>query len=132
MNYSHRGKGDFVFAVGAKAVKSGLEAEALPLLEQARDRHPGDSRLWQVVGLAQVSDGFVREDARQSWVNDDQVVAGLRLRGAEKARALPADADRLLLVEYPGPWELDLRPGAFAIDVGEAARDLVRRFLNNG
>jgi tetratricopeptide (TPR) repeat protein len=43
---------DAVFAVGAKAVKSGLEAKALPLLELARERHPGDARIWQVLGLA--------------------------------------------------------------------------------
>ena len=43
---------DAVFAAGAKAVKSGLEAEALPLLEQAAARHPGDARIWQVLGLA--------------------------------------------------------------------------------
>lgn len=41
-----------VFAAGAKAVKSGLEAEALPLLEQAVERHPNDARVWQVLGLA--------------------------------------------------------------------------------
>jgi tetratricopeptide (TPR) repeat protein len=41
-----------VFAAGAKAVKSGLEAEALPLLEQAAQRHPRDPRIWQVLGLA--------------------------------------------------------------------------------
>ena len=43
---------DAVFAAGARAVKSGLEAEALPLLEQAVARHSGDARLWQVLGLA--------------------------------------------------------------------------------
>jgi tetratricopeptide (TPR) repeat protein len=43
---------DAVFAVGAKAVKSGLSAEALPLLERARERHPRDARIWQVLGLA--------------------------------------------------------------------------------
>jgi len=41
-----------VFAAGARAVKSGLEAEALPLLERAAARHPGDARVWQVLGLA--------------------------------------------------------------------------------
>jgi len=46
------GDANAVFAVGAKAVKSGLEAEALPLLEQARKRHPDDARIWQVLGLA--------------------------------------------------------------------------------
>jgi tetratricopeptide (TPR) repeat protein len=44
---------DALFAATAKAVKSGLEAEALPLLERARERHPGDARIWQVLGLAQ-------------------------------------------------------------------------------
>src|SRR5205085_10639508 len=43
---------DAVLAAGARAVKAGLEAEALPLLEQARDRHPQDARIWQVLGLA--------------------------------------------------------------------------------
>jgi len=43
---------DTVFAVGAKAVKAGLPAEALPLLERARERHPGDARIWQLIGLA--------------------------------------------------------------------------------
>jgi tetratricopeptide (TPR) repeat protein len=43
---------DAVFAAGARAVKAGLEAEALPLLEQARERHPQDARIWQVLGLA--------------------------------------------------------------------------------
>ncbi|HMG46705.1 MAG TPA: putative 2OG-Fe(II) oxygenase [Allosphingosinicella sp.] len=46
------GDANAVFAAGAKAVKSGLEAEALPLLEQAAQRHPGDPRIWQVLGLA--------------------------------------------------------------------------------
>lgn len=36
------------------------------------------------------------------------------------------------LVEYCGPWELDLRPSARLIDLTEAARGLARRFLNNG
>src|SRR5207302_130526 len=72
--------------------------------------------LMQVVGLAQVSDGFVREDARQPWVNHDQVVAGLRLGGAEEARALPADADRLLLVE--------LREGGVRAGAGAEAATL--------
>ena len=44
---------DAVFAAGARAVKAGLEAEALPLLEQARDRHPQDARIWQVPRASQ-------------------------------------------------------------------------------
>jgi tetratricopeptide (TPR) repeat protein len=44
---------DTVFAAAVAAVKSGLESEALPLIERARDRNPGDARLWQVLGLAQ-------------------------------------------------------------------------------
>ncbi|HEV2818476.1 MAG TPA: putative 2OG-Fe(II) oxygenase [Allosphingosinicella sp.] len=47
------GDADAVFAAGAKAVKSGLEAAALPLLERAVEKHPGDARVWQVLGLAQ-------------------------------------------------------------------------------
>jgi len=43
---------DAVFAAGARAVKSGLEAEALPLLERAVEQHPLDARVWQVFGLA--------------------------------------------------------------------------------
>lgn len=46
------GDADAVFAAGAKAVKSGLEAEALPLLERAVALHPRDPRVWQVLGLA--------------------------------------------------------------------------------
>jgi len=36
------------------------------------------------------------------------------------------------LVEYPGPWDLDLGRGAVAIDLAGRARDLARHFLNNG
>jgi len=36
------------------------------------------------------------------------------------------------LVEYCGPWELDLRRTAVAIDLVGQARDLARRFLNKG
>jgi tetratricopeptide (TPR) repeat protein len=46
------GDADAVFAAGARAVKAGLAADALPLLEQAVLRHPGDARLWQILGLA--------------------------------------------------------------------------------
>jgi tetratricopeptide (TPR) repeat protein len=46
------GDANAVFVAGAKAVKSGLEAEALPLLKQAAERHPRDPRIWQVLGLA--------------------------------------------------------------------------------
>lgn len=41
-----------LYAAGARAVKQGLEDEALPVLEAAVTRHPGDPRLWQVLGLA--------------------------------------------------------------------------------
>jgi tetratricopeptide (TPR) repeat protein len=41
-----------VFACAAQAMKAGLETEALPLLEAATARHPGDARLWQMLGLA--------------------------------------------------------------------------------
>jgi tetratricopeptide (TPR) repeat protein len=43
---------DAAFAAAARAVKAGLAAEALPLLEEALERHPGDARIWQVAGLA--------------------------------------------------------------------------------
>jgi|SRR5579872_38801 len=36
------------------------------------------------------------------------------------------------LVEYCGPWELDLGAGARLLDLQEAARRTARRFLNNG
>ena len=43
---------DAVFSITATAVKKGRPAEALPVLERARVRHPGDARIWQVMGLA--------------------------------------------------------------------------------
>jgi len=43
---------DGLYAAGARAVKLGLEDEALPVLAAAVERHPGDPRLWQVLGLA--------------------------------------------------------------------------------
>jgi tetratricopeptide (TPR) repeat protein len=43
---------DAVFRAVARAVKSGLEAEALPLAEAGARRHPRDARMWQVLGLA--------------------------------------------------------------------------------
>ena len=46
------GNADAVFTAGARAVKAGLAADALPLLEQALERHPSDARIWQVLGLA--------------------------------------------------------------------------------
>ena len=42
---------DALYAAGARAVKQGLEDEALPVMEAAVERHPGDPRLWQVLGL---------------------------------------------------------------------------------
>jgi tetratricopeptide (TPR) repeat protein len=44
---------DAVFAACARALRVRLEAEALPLLEAAAARHPGDARIWQLLGLAQ-------------------------------------------------------------------------------
>ena len=43
---------DAAFAIGVRAVKEGLEAEALPILDEAAARHPGDARMWQVLALA--------------------------------------------------------------------------------
>jgi len=43
---------DSVFRAGAMAVRGGLAAEALPLLEAGSARHGGDARIWQVLGLA--------------------------------------------------------------------------------
>lgn len=41
-----------VFRAAAKAVKAGLEHDALPLLEAGVRNHPRDARLWQLIGLA--------------------------------------------------------------------------------
>lgn len=46
------GDADAVFRAGAMAVRGGLAAEALPLLEAGSARHGGDARIWQVLGLA--------------------------------------------------------------------------------
>lgn len=43
---------DSVFRASAKAVKAGLEAEALPLLKAGALKHPHDARIWQMIGLA--------------------------------------------------------------------------------
>jgi tetratricopeptide (TPR) repeat protein len=43
---------DAVFRAAALAVKNGYEDEALPLLDQAAALHPGDARIWQIIGLA--------------------------------------------------------------------------------
>lgn len=41
-----------VYRAAAIAVREGLAAAALPLVRQGAARHPGDARLWQVLGLA--------------------------------------------------------------------------------
>ena len=46
------GDADAVFRAGAKAVREGFAAQALPLLSAGTARHPGDARIWQVLGLA--------------------------------------------------------------------------------
>ncbi len=46
------GNADSIFRAGAKAVKIGLAAEALPLLKAGAANHPDDARIWQVLGLA--------------------------------------------------------------------------------
>ena len=43
---------DSVFKAGATAVRKGLAAEALPLVEAGVANHPDDARMWQVLGLA--------------------------------------------------------------------------------
>jgi len=43
---------DAVFRAGAKAVREGFAAQALPLLSAGTVRHPADERIWQVLGLA--------------------------------------------------------------------------------
>lgn len=44
---------DSVFRAAATAVRLGLAAEALPLARAGAANHPGDARMWQVLGLAQ-------------------------------------------------------------------------------
>ncbi len=43
---------DSVFRAVALAVRQGFAAEALPYAERGARDHPGDARLWQVLGLA--------------------------------------------------------------------------------
>ncbi len=43
---------DAVFRAVATAVRQGLAAEALPLAEMGTRNHPGDPRMWQMLGLA--------------------------------------------------------------------------------
>jgi tetratricopeptide (TPR) repeat protein len=85
---------DAVFAAGAKALRSGLEAEALPLLEAAAARHPRDSRLWQLLGLAHrtlddLAPALVALDKAASLARADPLIAHARARAALEA-GLPA------------------------------------------
>ena len=43
---------DSVFRAAATAVRQGLAAQALPLARAGAANHPGDARMWQVLGLA--------------------------------------------------------------------------------
>lgn len=43
---------DQVFRAAAAGVRTGLEAEALPLALAGAERHPNDARMWQMLGLA--------------------------------------------------------------------------------
>ena len=43
---------DSVFRAAVTAVREGLAAAALPLARAGTERHPGDARMWQVLGLA--------------------------------------------------------------------------------
>ncbi|MGZ8335661.1 MAG: 2OG-Fe(II) oxygenase family protein [Allosphingosinicella sp.] len=43
---------DSIYRATALAVRQGLAAEALPLLRVGTAKHPGDARMWQILGLA--------------------------------------------------------------------------------
>jgi len=45
------GHADDMLQAGAFALQNGLQAEALTYVEQAIQRHPGNARMWQLLGL---------------------------------------------------------------------------------
>ena len=111
---------DAVFAAGAKAVKSGLEAEALPLLEQAAERHPGDARVWQVLGLANrkledLAAAVAAFEKAAALAPNDALIAHSLARSAMEA-GLPA----LFLFDRA----LALAPNDGAVLLGRAAAQL--------
>jgi len=52
LNAADPGNADAVFRAVAGAVRQGFAARALPLAEAGARNHPGDARMWQVLGLA--------------------------------------------------------------------------------
>ena len=111
---------DAVFAAGAKAVKSGLEAEALPLLERAAERHPGDARVWQVLGLAnrkleELGAAVAAFEKAAALAPNDALIAHSLARSAMEA-GLPA----LSLFDRA----LALAPNDGAVLLGRAAAQL--------
>ncbi|MGS1016327.1 2OG-Fe(II) oxygenase family protein [Allosphingosinicella humi] len=46
------GDADGLFHAGLTAMRNGLDREVLPFFEAGLKHHPGDARLWQVLGLA--------------------------------------------------------------------------------
>lgn len=114
------GDANAVFAAGARAVKAGLEAEALPLLEQARARHPGDARIWQVLGLAHrkledLAPAMAAFEKAAALAPDDALIAHSLARSALEA-GLPSIA----LFERA----LALAPDDGAVLLGRAAAQL--------
>ena len=114
------GDADAVFAAGARAVKAGLEAEALPLLEQARERHPQDARIWQLLGLAHrkledLAPAVAAFETAAALAAGDPLIAHSLARSALEA-GLPATA----LFERA----LALAPNDGAVLLGRAAAQL--------
>jgi len=88
------GHADSVFKAGATAVRNGLEAEALPLLEAGVAQHPADARLWQLLGLAyrnleDLEPALKALDKAAALAPADALIAHTRARAALEA-GLPA------------------------------------------
>ena len=60
------GDADAVFRAAAMAVRGGLAAEALPLLEAGSARHGGDARIWQVLDWLAPADVWPRVSRGQA------------------------------------------------------------------
>jgi tetratricopeptide (TPR) repeat protein len=123
------------FAAAVAAVKHGLEDEALPLLRDATRLHPEDSRLWQMLGLAQRGIGDLAEAveclgrAAALAPRDPLIVHGLA-RARMEAGLSAADYFRaaLRLAPLDAPTILGLAAAQFAEgDVSGAIADLDRQ-----
>ena len=104
---------DTLYAAGVTAVKDGLEDEALPILQAAAKRHPADSRLWQVLGLAhrrreELEPAVAAFEKAASLAPRDALIAHSLARsrlegglsaidGFERARALAPDNEWVVL-----------------------------------